>query len=381
MKGGTATREFRRRLGRYTTGRPGPRVVVCGGLHGNEPAGVLAARCVLHRLEGARLPLRGELIVIAGNLAALAARRRYLEADLNRIWLPEKMAALRRRDPARDHAEESEQRALLELFDELGASGHLVVLDLHTTSGQSPPFTIMSDTLRNRRLAFALPTSVVLGLEESVDGTLLEFLTEQGHTAVMVEAGRHDDPGCVDLHEAVIWLGLAAAGALKPGEIPDHAAHRERLHEASRGMPRVTELRYRHPVVPGDGFRMRPGYRGLQPVRESEVLAHDHRGEIRAPGRGRILMPLYQKQGDAGFYLVRRVSRVWLLVSGALRWLRLGKLLPLLPGVTQHPEEPHALRVDAKVARWLVVEVFQLFGFRRRRTEGDDLVFSRRRPG
>ena len=59
----------------------------------------------------------------------------------------------------------------------------------------------MSDTLRNRRLARALPVPVILGLEENVDGTLLEYATERGHTVIVVESGRHDDPAAVELHE------------------------------------------------------------------------------------------------------------------------------------------------------------------------------------
>ncbi|MHC4819831.1 MAG: hypothetical protein ACYTF8_17430, partial [Planctomycetota bacterium] len=285
------------------------------------------------------------------------------------------------RDGGPRSPEEEELRALVELFEGLNDDRPLICLDLHTTSGEGPPFTIMSDTPRNRRIAFALPTTVILGLEETVDGTLLQYLTERGHTALVVEAGQHDAPGSIDIHEAVIWLGLIAAGALTPREVPDFAAHRARLRDASRGQPRVVELRHRHPVDANDGFRMEPGFRGLQPVARGELLARDRRGEIRAPQRGRILLPLYQEQGDDGFLLVRRVSRVWLGLSALLRRLRLGRALPWLPGVERHPTQPNALRVDPRVARWPAVEVFHLFGFRRRRAEGDHLVFSRRRPG
>jgi len=313
----TATREFQRRLGRYATGRPGPTVVVCGGLHGNEPAGALAARHVLERLERDRLPLCGELLAVAGNLAALKAGRRYLAVDLNRIWQPDRLRAVRDGGPR--NPEEEELRALLEFFDGSSFGGPLICLDLHTTSGDGPPFTIMSNARRNRRIAFALPTTVILGLEETVDGTLLRYLTERGHTALVVEAGQHDAPTSVPIHEAVIWMSLTAAGALTPREVPDFAAHRARLRDASRGQPRVAALRHRHPVDANDGFRMEPGYRGLQPVAQGELLGRDRRGEIRAPQRGRILLPLYQEQGDDGFYLVRRVSRVWLSLSALVR--------------------------------------------------------------
>ena len=65
----TAPREFQRRLGRYATGRPGPTVVVCGGLHGNEPA--VAAR-VAHDRERRALP--GRRVEVEADQRAAKAR-------------------------------------------------------------------------------------------------------------------------------------------------------------------------------------------------------------------------------------------------------------------------------------------------------------------
>ena len=367
-------------IGRYSTGRPGPTVLCCGGLHGNEPAGVLAAKNVIARLEQERPPLRGELLAVAGNLAALARGRRFVEVDLNRCWLDEQVRAVREQEPSEDRPEQAEQRALLEIIDEAaGSAEELVCMDLHTTSGDTPPFTLMSDTLRNRRLAFGLPLPILLGLEESVDGTLLEYLARRGHVAEVVEAGRHDDPRCVEIHEGALWMGLVAVGALRPSEVPEMARWRRSLSEAARGLPRVVEIRHHHKFAPGDGFVMKPSYRGFQEISKGEVLAHDRRGDILAPESGRMLMPHYQELGNDGFFIIRRVRRFWIALSGVVRRLRLGVVLPLLPGVRRHPTELDALLVDPGVARWSTVEIFHLFGYRRRRPEGKKLVFSRRR--
>jgi len=354
-------------------------VLVCGGLHGNEPAGVEAARRVFARLERERVPLRGRLGAVAGNLQALAAGRRFLEIDLNRCWRREEIDALRAADPAADRAERAEQRALLDIVEAEGGGGGLVFLDLHTTSGDSPPFTLVSDTLRNRRLAFGLPVPVILGLEECIDGTLIEYLTRQGHIAAVVETGRHDDPRAVDLHEAVIWLALRAVGALAPRAVPERALWRRRLRTASRGLPRVLEVRHRHALAPGVPFTMEPGFRGFQAVAKGALLAHENGQPVRAPEAGRVLMPFYQQQGDDGFFLARPVRRFWLLLSRVVRTLRLGVLLPLLPGVERHPDRKGVLRVNPHVARVYVTEIFHLFGYRVRRPEGEFLLFSRRR--
>src|SRR5262245_17295394 len=75
-------------VGRIRGARAGPTLVFVGGMHGNEPAGVRAAARVLAGLETAAVPLSGEVVALAGNLGALAAGRRYLGRDLNRMWSP-----------------------------------------------------------------------------------------------------------------------------------------------------------------------------------------------------------------------------------------------------------------------------------------------------
>lgn len=69
------------------SGAPGPRVLVVGGIHGNEPSGMLAAAA----LAGGRRPLRGRLTVLAeANPEALRAGERTAPRpgakDLNRVF-------------------------------------------------------------------------------------------------------------------------------------------------------------------------------------------------------------------------------------------------------------------------------------------------------
>ena len=54
----------RRVVGRVGDGVRGPTLVVMTGIHGNEHAGVDAARRVLEALSRSRFSLRGELIVL-----------------------------------------------------------------------------------------------------------------------------------------------------------------------------------------------------------------------------------------------------------------------------------------------------------------------------
>ena len=50
------------------------------------------------------------------------------------------------------------------------------VLDLHTTSASGLPFATVGDTLRNRHFAQSLPVTILLGIEEQLEGTMLEYL-------------------------------------------------------------------------------------------------------------------------------------------------------------------------------------------------------------
>lgn len=378
-----STEGLPRRLGRFSAGSPGPTVVLVGGLHGNEPAGPRAIASVLARLEADGRRLRGEVIGLAGNRAALRAGRRYLGRDLNRRWQPADIRELLAPGSARREPEDDEQR---ELLAELGlllakAREPLVFLDLHSTSGAGPPFTCMADVLRNRKVAFALPIPVILGIEEILEGSLLGWLCDLGHVAVAVEGGQSDDPRTVAHHEAAIWICLVATGALSPGDVPDLGAHRYRLAAAAQGLPGVIEIRHRHLVGAVDEFVMAPGFTGFDRIARGQVVARDRTGPVRAPERGLMLMPRYQGQGDDGYFLARPVSRLWLWLSSVLRHLRVDQLTRLLPGVARDPLEPDGFLVDPRVARFQVRNVFHLLGFRHERARTDALVFSRRRPG
>lgn len=377
-------RSLERVLGRVDGARPGPTLIGVGGLHGNETAGVDALERVLDGLAPRAGLMRGRFVALTGNRGALRAGRRYLRRDLNRVWTPERMAELHRSEgPEEPVAEGREQRELLAALDSAAAGGGLpvYVLDLHTTSGTGGAFSTVADTLANRAFALRLPVPLILGLEELVDGTLVEYLGSRGWVTAVLESGQHREERAVDRAEAGVWIAVVAAGLLAPGAVPELAPARELLARDSGSLPRVLEMRYRHPVVAGDGFHMRPGYRNFLPVEAGEALAVQGGGEVRAPERARILMPLYQEQGEDGFFIVREFHPFWLGASTVVRRLRLGRLVHWLPGIRKLKGREHALVVDRRVARWYALQVLHLLGYRREMEEGDLLVVQRQARG
>jgi predicted deacylase len=377
----SAANDFPRQIGWYGGQQPGPLIICIGGMHGNEPAGVFAARRVLQELSARHPPFKGKLVAMTGNRAALARGCRYVSEDFNRMWLPERIAAL---DSGTIQATlNTEQRECQELMMALDATlaghrGPVTFLDLHTTSAAGIPFAIVADTLVNRRLALSIPAPIILGLEEQLDGTALNYMNDRGYAAVGFEGGQNEASTSIDHNEAALWTILIAAGCLPEHSVAQAAAARAVLAARTGGVPRIVEVRYRHAIEPADEFMMRPGCASFQPVTRGEVLAHDRHGPVLARESGRILLPLYQSQGSDGFFLVREVSPRWLQVSALMRRVRMERVLPALPGIRRDARRPDTFIVDPKVARWLAVDFFHLLGYRRRRSEDGKIVVSRR---
>ncbi|MFG0331194.1 MAG: succinylglutamate desuccinylase/aspartoacylase family protein [Phycisphaerales bacterium] len=368
-------------VGAYGDDDEGRLVIAVAGLHGNEPAGVEAIRRVLARLTRDRVPMKGRFVGIAGNVAALDERRRFIDLDLNRAWTEDRVERLRNGEAASASCEDREQRELIELLEGLvrSAGREVYFFDLHTTSAPSPPFTLIGDTLRNRAIARRCPVPTVLGLEEQLDGGLLEWINNLGPVAVGFEAGQHDDPKSIDYHEAFLLHMLIGCGLVSAARVSQPAPPIDLLRAATRGLPSFVEVRYRRGVTPDDEFSMNPGYANFTPVRVGEALATDRFGRILARESGVVLLPLYQPEGSDGFFLGRRVRPLWLGISSILRRLGVGELAGALPGVTRKPHDPDSLVVDPLVARWFTYEIFHLLGFRKKRPLGDRLVVSRRR--
>ncbi len=366
-------------------GAPGPLVIAFGGIHGNEQAGVAALQRVLAQLEDEGLELAGELAAYAGNLQALALGQRYLEDDLNRVWTADVIADVMAAGSAAElTAERRELRELLDVLEsEIRAAGsrRVIFLDLHSTSAPGAPFVVMGDTLQNRKLAFPLRAPVLLGLEENVEGTLLSWFGVQGHVAIGFEGGRHEDPETAAHHEAALWVMLEESGLLR-GRAPTLISKSQKLlTRSARGLPRFVAVTHRHHVEPESGFRMEPGYVNFDQVKRGERVAADVQGAIGAPFTGRMLLPLYQGQGEDGFFLGRPVRGLWLKFSSLLRRLRLERALPLLPGIRRDPEVEGGLLVSRRVKIWHALDLFHLLGYWKQSEDGSVLRIARRREG
>lgn len=357
----------------------GPTLIAVGSIHGNEQGGALALRRVAAVLDNIESKLRGRVYLIQGNVRAFREKVRYIEADLNRHWTRANIAAIDSGESP-SGSEDLELRELLTMFRDIldTARSEVFALDLHSTSADGSPFATVGDTLRNRGFAQRFPVTFLLGIEEQLEGTMLEYLNNRGVVTFGFEGGQHDSPVTVANHEALVYLGLVNSGIAAAEDVPEFERFQMDLAKAS-GRPRVVEIIHRHHVHPTDGFVMDPGYENFDPVGRGQALARDRRGVVASPRKGLILMPLYQTKGEDGFFIGREVANFWLTLSKWLRRAGAPTLIRILPGVWRHPDDPESLVVNTRVARFFPLQIFHLLGFRRRAWEGHRLVVSRRK--
>ena len=279
---------------------PGPMLIVLGGIHGNEPAGLHAVEPLLERLSLDA----GDFVVLSGNRAALAEGVRYIERDLNRGWSDEAIRALG------DSAEDEEQRGLLGAIEDAlaDARGPVTFLDLHTTSAAGHPFVVVGDDPAHRALAHAFGLPVFLGLVGKLSGALTPYLCTRGVTALAIEGGQNDDEWSVVRHTAAIRIALVECGLLALSSLGPLNLSRRLLENARENLPHEIEIVSRYAITPEDQFVMQPGFSNIHPVRAGTLLARDRHGDIRAPEDGLVVMPLYQGQGDDGFFMGRAVG-------------------------------------------------------------------------
>lgn len=302
------TMETARVIDRFIGAEAGPTLILVGGMHGNEPAGVEATRSVLGALRAREATVRGEVVAFVGNVRGYSASARYLARDLNRQWTSERIAAARA--TADRQAETAELAELSFALDEViaRARGPVYALDLHTTSAAGVPFSVVGSTAARRAFAMNFCIPGLVGLEEALEGVLTSYLATRGCITLAVEGGQHKSPHAQESLAAVVTVALAVSGVVAREDLPELALAEAHLRRARGDLPQLIEVVSRHAVASEEQFRMEPGFANIQRTESGTLLAKDGHGEIRAPFDGLVLLPLYQAQGSDGFFYGRPLA-------------------------------------------------------------------------
>jgi succinylglutamate desuccinylase len=299
--------DIKRILGKYPD-QPsqGPVLLVSAGVHGNEPSGVLALTRVFEKLKKEQPAIKGQIIGVSGNLNALRKGQRLIDKDLNRVCTPENAEKLRNGEDL-GYQEAEEFKALVEIVDQIHQDSNVsqvYFMDLHTTSSPTVPYISVNKREDSYGFARKFPLPVAKGIEKYIPGHFDHYLTLEGYVGFTVEAGQHEAPESVDYHEAMVILGLVTAGLVGEDQLEGYQGYYQKLKETFGG-DEGYEVVHRHHIEKGETFKMEPGYSNFTPIKEGELLAHSNGNPVHSPTDGRIFLPLYQAQGDDGFFIVK----------------------------------------------------------------------------
>lgn len=355
-----------------------PTVIILGGIHGNESAGVEASKRVLHAIRAENMMFKGNLYMLLGNIDGLNKGLRFSDIDLNRIWKKKNIEAINN-DVIGNLAETKEQIEIYRIIKGIlkSEAGPFYFIDLHTTSSPSIPFITISDSLNNRKFSSNFPVPVVLGIEEYLDGPLLTFINEFGHVALGFEGGQHDDERSIDHCESFIWKALVHSKCLSKKHISNYKKHKKKLSKLCCKYE-FFEIIYRYEVKNNESFKMNPGFKNFQVIKKNQELAISNGVTVKANSRGRIFMPLYQELGEDGFFILNKISGFWLKTSIVARKFKLNHFLRLIPGVNKDPNNAYTLIVNPKVAKYMTKEIFHLFGYRKQIFKDEKYHFIKR---
>ena len=348
-------------------GKKGITVVIFAGIHGNENSGIFALQEVFKNIESCEI--NGTIYGISGNLKALEQNKRFIDEDLNRIWTFENLGKLFRKNEL--NIEEKEQSELFELLKEILSTntGPFYFIDLHTTSSKTLPFITINDALINRRFSKQFPVPIVLGIEEYLNGPLLTYINQLGYVSVGFESGQHDEINSISNHISFLYLLLVYTRVLKETDITGFKDHYKKIQMASKNHSDIYEIIHLHKILPNEVFEMKNGFESFQPIKKGTFLATSNGKKIISEQSGFLFMPLYQKIGDDGYFIIRKVKPIFLRLSAALRKLKADNLLVLFPGINWEDKRKNVLKVNLKITRFFAKQFFHLLGYRSKQVD------------
>ena len=270
-------------------------------VHGDEVGSLPAVANLVAALNAGATSFGGRLTVFLGNPEASAQQRRFLEADLNRVFVD---------DPPACH-EGDRARELKPILDAAD-----LFVDLHQTIEETDrPFYIFPYDEAGAHWAQAIagavswvtrpPTATfsagTCGTDEYVrnrgkPGLTLELGTKGFHRQSIVRAANVLDR----LLQVADQVGSGAASL-------DHAAAAQ------------PELEFLHTtwIQPFDDpqMRLRPGLANFEPVAEGEQLSADATPLIVAPHAGMVLFPKYPAYDTSGVVVEPRPGEIVRIVA------------------------------------------------------------------
>lgn len=295
---------------RFDSGQPGRHVMISALVHGNELCGAWALQDLL---EAGVRPQRGSLTLAFCNLEAFDRfdpqnhdASRFIDQDMNRQWIDERLQA----------ADSRERRRAAALRPFVAQADWL--LDLHSMHERAAPLLLTGVQPRNLQLAKAMgaPEHIVVdaghkdgvrmrdygrfGLPDAVDGPV------QDTRSLLIECGFHGDLSSRAVAYDQCARFLEAAGTLDAAEIA-----RRLPGWRQPDAPRQWALEVTGPVVArSERFRFTQPFTGLEVIEKAGTVIGDNDGEpVTTPYDDCVLVMPSTRQARAGVTVVRYARR------------------------------------------------------------------------
>lgn len=276
----------------YGSTTDGPKLIVFGAIHGDEPCGTAAMFKLINKFKNNDIPLKkGKLTMIpVCNPEAYNQGVRFIEQDLNRIFAAPDLLTI-------------EGRHALDLIDLI--KGHDYILDIHSTSSHGPAFVFDDENLpETQKLAQACLADYVLTgwpvLYEGTPGeggTTLDGARKQNIKGVCLECGQHDDPAAIDVAYASLVNIMAILGLCDPFRGPEKHSTPETLKMTKRILR------------PDEKSAFVKNWQGFDVVTKGDILTRNQDGSPlhTADTDGYIIMPSQAaRKGQEWFYFAER---------------------------------------------------------------------------
>ncbi|MBJ2158926.1 succinylglutamate desuccinylase/aspartoacylase family protein [Variovorax sp. IB41] len=319
------------RIHTFASLHPGPRLLVVGGVHGDETCGTAGIARILAEFDAGTLQLqRGELTLVpVANPLARRRLQREGERNLNRLFRPTEAPA------------DYEARITNRLAPVIAR--HDVLLDLHSFQSEGEAFAMIGPrdnagtlepfarSYEEGQLALHIGTPIVVegwldiyaaGLAQRAGGAggapvdeaaldfgrgTNEYIRSCGGYGVTLECGQHQDPEAPEVAWRAIRRTLALLGmAPLPAGLPAASAQPRLLRLAS-----VTDRLHEEDSFVRD-------WATFDEVRRGEPIGMRHDGTLlSAPDDGFIVFPnALALPGAEWFYFARPSERVLGPVAG-----------------------------------------------------------------
>lgn len=293
----------------YHLGKIGqPLIIMMGSIHGDEPAGTSAIEMLSNHLPIENI--EASIVGLCGNKEAVRLKCRYILKDLNRVWSPITISKVKLGQFENLHNEYLEMSRLVDLVEKLiilCQPSMIYYLDMHTTSSDGSVFCILPDDKACKTFAEKMSLPMVHDMLSSLDDTTLHYFSTENlkvpTIAIAFEGGHHKDPFSVYRCFATMMRFISATELVINTNLKENP-YDHMLDNYYEKMPHETYVKYRYNIVESRFFEMRPGFRHFSPVKAGEILARYDGKHVTSPSDGHILMPLYQKQGSDGFFIV-----------------------------------------------------------------------------